>query len=66
MTKLEKIQLALDNFLERDHNAMILMGGGYVSESNRLNFVEGRLNDACAMILMMYHYILDRDVHDRP
>lgn len=64
MTELEKIQLALNNFLERDRNALNEMQWGVLSESNRLYFVEGRLNDACAMILMMYHYILDRDKND--
>jgi len=61
MTELEKLQLALDNFLERDRNALNEMSWCVLSESNRLNFAEGRLNDACALILMMYRYILDRD-----
>jgi hypothetical protein len=65
MTEIEKIQQALDNFLENDKNALNqmvgFMGWGHVSESHRLNFVEGRLQDACAMILILSRYILDRD-----
>jgi len=65
MIKIEQIQQALDNFLERDKNAINEMGGfmGWspVSESQRLHFVEGRLNDACALILLLSSYLIDRD-----
>jgi len=62
MTEIEKIQLAMDQFLERDKNALNLMGWGpHVSESHRLQFVEGRLNDACALILLLSSYLIDRD-----
>ncbi len=66
MTDTQTLKQALDNFLIRDRAAIEdLESCPYDLDSLRLHFVEGRLNDATALIVLMYKYILERENHEQ-
>ena len=49
-----------DKFVERDNHALSELNNwmnGPITESSRLNFLEGRVNDLCGMINYLYQYI---------
>jgi hypothetical protein len=64
MTDTQTLKQALDKFLIRDRNTVEELQGNWLSESHRLYFVEGRLNDATALLVLMYKYILERENND--
>lgn len=46
-----------DKFVERDEHALSELRSYPISESSRLHFLEGRVNDLCGMINYLYQYI---------
>jgi hypothetical protein len=51
-----------EGFVRRDKEAMSHMIA-YPTESSRLDFVEGRLTDACAIILILLDRVAELESH---
>jgi hypothetical protein len=65
MTDTQTLKHALDKFLKRDQDAIEeLNSWHYDFDNRRLNFVEGRLKDATALLVLLYKYILERENND--
>jgi hypothetical protein len=65
MTDTQTLKHALDKFLKRDRAAIEeLDSWQYDLDNRRLNFVECRLKDATALLVLLYKYILERETND--
>lgn len=60
MKTLPKPEEVWDNFIERDKNAVNELNNwmsGPITESRRLEFLEGRVKDLCGIVDYLYQYI---------
>lgn len=60
MKTLPKPEIVWDNFVKRDNNAVNELNNwmsGPITESRRLEFLEGRVKDLCGMVDYLYQYI---------